>query len=222
MPGAGKLVELVVYAAELRNRPGAGLGRPPGKQPRRQTFDVADDPVEFPRVFLGERSNGEARLARAARGDDVALLLQTVQRAAHRCPADAQPLRDVGFDDAAARRQPPMHDAVAELFVGDIEIALPAPRGNPGPLRNLWTHGTFAHENSSFSGGIGRKNRGRRRHGASEGESDEILRRPAFCIQLQILMTGKGKCKLLPQRIPPRSLRRRRALRQAKARPTKG
>ena len=73
---------------------------------------------QLARVFLRERRDGQPRLLAGTGLDDVAFLLQALQRAPDRGPAHAETRGDVGLDDARAGRQASPDDQLAQLPVG--------------------------------------------------------------------------------------------------------
>ena len=75
-PLAGNGVQLGVERRQPVGERTAHGGGQPRHQHAGQRLEVADDGVELLRVFLGQRRDEQARLARALVLDDVALALQ--------------------------------------------------------------------------------------------------------------------------------------------------
>ena len=78
---------------------------------------MADDDEEIPAVALRQRSDDEALVAGTPYGRDEPLLLEPVQRAAHRGATRPHARDDGPFGDARARRQLSGDDQLAELPV---------------------------------------------------------------------------------------------------------
>src|SRR5690606_16763107 len=84
---------------------------------RAEPFDGADELEELAGVLEGERRDAEAApLVTFDR--DVSLARQEPERAADRGPAEPEPPRELGLDQARARRQAPGDDQLTELSVG--------------------------------------------------------------------------------------------------------
>src|SRR6185312_9867854 len=79
------------------------------------TFQPADNKVEFVGVFLGQWRDDHTGLLGVAVLQDVTLALQPVDRAAYRSTAHVETFGEFGFKDPGARGKFPVDDEFANF-----------------------------------------------------------------------------------------------------------
>ena len=93
-------------------------------------------------IVAREWCDGRTRLLERRRVDDVAFLLQALERAAHGRATDAEARGDIGLDDARARSEAALDDEGAQSLV-DLLRSCALARGDRGAhylYRNLYTN----------------------------------------------------------------------------------
>ncbi len=112
-----RAVQLVVQPFQLRHDP-IPLFRRLARRPfRGEPLDLGHDREQLARVVLRQRCDRQTGLLSRSGLDDVAFLLQPLQRAPYRGTAHTEPRGDVGLDDARAGRQAAPDDQLAQLPV---------------------------------------------------------------------------------------------------------
>jgi predicted GNAT superfamily acetyltransferase len=83
-------------------------------------------------VVAGEGRDGRTRLLQRRRVENVAFVLEPLQRAAHGRAANAELGGDLRFDDAGSWREAPRDDELAQLLVNALRARAEAPRRAAG------------------------------------------------------------------------------------------
>ncbi len=82
------------------------------------SFDAADDEIEFAGVFLGERGDDHTGFADLALLEDVAFALQPVDGTSDGSAAHVEAFGQIGLDDPGSGRHFAVHDEFADLLKG--------------------------------------------------------------------------------------------------------
>lgn len=112
----------------------------PRGAPCRQALHFRHDVEKFKGVVLSERRHEGTTLTAGRRVRDVPFLHEALERAADRCPAEAQPLGDLRLDQTGAGGQPAADDQLSEVLV---RLSAAVARGgcvcrHHVPFRGIW------------------------------------------------------------------------------------
>ena len=159
--------ELAIELAEPggeRLAPGRGERR---GHARGEPLEVSHDEVHLLAVVAGERCDDEAPLASFAGRGDEALLLETVEGAAHRCATQPETFGDDALGDARAGRELAPDDDAAQVVIGARDV-VEALVGTGGGVRGAAAGGSFGRAGWGWGhdrGGYPRAGRARKRGG---------------------------------------------------------
>ena len=117
--GGSRLPELRVQCFQIRRYALTLIINELGSTTRCETLELADYLQQLPYIVARQRCHGHARLL-SWRRYYVPLALESLKSSAHRRPADAESLGNLGLDNSCSRSELAANDHVAQRIVQSV------------------------------------------------------------------------------------------------------